>query len=65
MVAESARSVLVLPSMNVMGSIRGFLDLVACEGEGGGRREEGGGRKEEREEKSEQEEVEQGGEKEE
>ena len=29
MVAESARRVLVLPSMNVMGSISGFLDLVA------------------------------------
>ena len=44
MVAESARSVLVLPSMNVMGSIRGFLDLVACEGEGGGREKGGKGR---------------------
>lgn len=31
-VAESASSVFVLPSMNVMGSIRGFLDLVAWEG---------------------------------
>ena len=29
MVAESARRVLVLPSMNVMGSIMSFLDLVA------------------------------------
>ena len=29
-VAESQRSVLVLPSMNVMGSIRGFFDFVAC-----------------------------------
>ena len=28
-VDESARRVLVLPSMKVMGSIRGFLDLVA------------------------------------
>ena len=29
-VAESARSVLVVPSMKVMGSISGFFDLVAC-----------------------------------
>ena len=29
-VAESASRVLVLPSMKVMGSISGFLDLVAC-----------------------------------
>jgi hypothetical protein len=28
-VAESANRVLVVPSINVMGSIRGFLDLVA------------------------------------
>ena len=28
-VAESARRVFVLPSMKVMGSIRGFLDFVA------------------------------------
>jgi hypothetical protein len=30
-VEESARSVFVLPSMNVIGSMRGFFDLVACE----------------------------------
>ena len=29
-VAESARRVFVFPSMKVMGSMRGFLDLVAC-----------------------------------
>ena len=29
-VAESARRVLVFPSMNVIGSIRGFFDFVAC-----------------------------------
>ena len=28
-VAESARRVFVVPSMNVIGNIRGFLDLVA------------------------------------
>lgn len=30
-VLESARRVFVLPSMKVIGSIRGFLDLVALE----------------------------------
>lgn len=29
-VAESVSSVLVVPSMNVTGSMMGFLDLVAC-----------------------------------
>ena len=29
-VAESAYSVFVLPSIKVMGNMRGFLDLVAC-----------------------------------
>ena len=38
MVAESARRVLVFPSMKVMGSMSGFFDMVACREE----EEEGG-----------------------